>query len=142
STALTRDGSFQLDANGNLTTSTGELVQPPIQVPKGTQPKDISIGPDGTVTVGTKSVGKIAVVDVPSSAGLQALGNNLFAGGAASGTPAPSTTQIQRGALETSNVDMADTMSQMLDAQRSFELSSRAIKTQDELLDVANQIIR
>jgi flagellar basal-body rod protein FlgG len=142
SIALTRDGSFGLDANGNLVTSSGERLEPPIQLPKGTQPSDVSIGADGTVSVGGKSAGKITVVDVPSPAGLRSLGDDLFGISAASGAPAAVSTHIQQGAIETSNVDLAETMSEMIDAQRSFELASRAIKTQDELLDIANQIIR
>jgi flagellar basal-body rod protein FlgG len=142
STALTRDGSFGLDASGDLVTSTGERLQPPIRVPKGTSPSDVSIGSDGTVTAGGKKLGQIAVVDVPAPSGLVPLGGNLFGASAASGSPAPSKTAIQQGAIEASNVDLAETMSQLIDAQRSFELTSRAIKTQDELLDVANQIVK
>jgi flagellar basal-body rod protein FlgG len=64
---LTRDGSFGLDASGNLTTKLGDLVQPPIAVPRGTQPKDISVAADGTVTAGTRKLGKLALVTVRSS---------------------------------------------------------------------------
>lgn len=139
-TALTRDGTFGLDANGDLVTSTGERLG--VQVPKGTQPSDISIGGDGTVSVSDKKVGQITVVDVPSTAGLRPLGDNLFATSAASGNPTPSKTTVQQGATESSNVDLAETMSELIDAQRGFELASRAIKTQDELLDDANQLVR
>ena len=142
SIALTRDGSFGLDANGNIVTSTGERLDPPVQVPKGTQPSDISISAQGAVTVAGKSIGKIGVVEVPSDSGLVPIGGNLFAPSAGSGAPTASSTQIQQGALETSNVDLSQTMADMIDAQRSYELASRAIKTQDELLDVANQIVR
>ncbi len=142
SIALTRDGTFSLDAGGDLVTSTGERLG--VQVPKGTQPSDISIGADGSVSVGAKKVGQITVVDVASTNGLRPLGDNLFAPSAASGTPAPlgPATAIQQGATESSNVDLAETMSELLDAQRGFELASRAIKTQDELLDDANQLVR
>jgi flagellar basal-body rod protein FlgG len=143
--ALTRDGTFALDANGNLVTSTGEKLDPPVQVPKGAQPADISISASGDITVAGKSIGRITVVDVPSSSGLQPVGDNLFVANAASGKPTPtstSTTQIQQGALETSNVDLAQTMADMIDAQRGYELASKAIQTQDQLLDDANNIVR
>jgi flagellar basal-body rod protein FlgG len=142
SPALTRDGSFQLDANGNIVTSTGEQLDPPIQVPKGTQPSGISVGQDGSVTVANKVIGKIGVVDVPSPMGLEPVGSNLFAFTTASGRPAPTSSTIEQGALESSNVDLAQTMSDMIDAQRSYELASRAIKTQDELLDDADSLVK
>ena len=142
SPALTRDGSFQLDADGNIVTSTGEKLDPPIQVPKGTQPSDISVGQDGSVTVANKVIGKITVVDVASPMGLDPIGSNLFAFTAASGQPTPVKSQIEQGALESSNVDLAQTMAEMIEAQRGYELASRAIKTQDELLDDANGIVK
>ncbi|HEX4521687.1 MAG TPA: flagellar hook-basal body protein [Gaiellaceae bacterium] len=142
SPALTRDGSFQLDADGNIVTSTGEKLDPPIQVPKGTQASDISVGKDGSVTVANKVIGKIGVVDVPSQMGLDPIGNNLFAITAASGQPKAASSTIEQGALESSNVDLAQTMSDMIDAQRSYELASRAIKTQDELLDDADSLVK
>src|SRR5262249_60071140 len=97
SVALTRDGTFSLDANGDLVTSTGERLG--VQVPKGTQPSDISIGADGTVTVGAKKVGQITIVGVASTNGLRPLGDNLFAASAASGAPSPlgGTTTVQQG---------------------------------------------
>lgn len=142
SPALTRDGSFQLDADGNIVTSTGEQLDPPIQVPKGTQPSDVSVGQDGSVTVGNKVIGKIAVVDVASSMGLDPIGGNLFAFTTASGQPTPVKSQIEQGALESSNVDLATTMSDLIDAQRSYELASKAIATQDQILDDADSIVK
>jgi flagellar basal-body rod protein FlgG len=141
--ALTRDGQFQLDANGSIVTQTGERLVPPITVPKGTDPAQISIGSDGTVTVAGQKLGQITVVDVPAPGALQAAGDNLFLPTAASGAPtAAKNSTLQQGALESSNVDLASAMTDMIDAQRGYELASRAIKTQDELLDVANQLIR
>ena len=142
STALTRDGNLALDASGNIVTSTGEQLEPPVQAPKGTKPSDIAIAVDGTISIAGKSIGKVTVVNVPSASGLDPVGGSLFMPTAASGKPFASATQVQQGALETSNVDLATTMSQMIDAQRSYEFASEAIKTQSELLDVANQITK
>jgi flagellar basal-body rod protein FlgG len=140
--ALTRDGTFALDANGSIVTAAGEQLVPPVKVPKGAQPSDISISPEGAVTVAGKAIGKIDIVDVPSSTGLQPVGDNLFLATAASGKAVPTKTQLQQGATEASDVDLGQTMADMIDAQRSYELASKAIKNQDELLDIANQIVR
>jgi len=143
SVALTRDGTFALDANGALVTATGEKLVPPLTVPKGTDPASISISPSGTVSAGKTAVGRLSIVTVPAPGALAAAGDNLFAPTAASGAPvAVAGTTVQQGALETSNVDLAGAMTEMIDAQRGYELASRAIKTQDQLLDVANQLVR
>lgn len=145
-TALTRDGSFQLDSEGRLTSKDGHLVQPGITVPPGTAVDKIAIGPDGTVRVGTGApLGRIELVTVPAPDGLQALGGNLFAPTDASGATTPvalAAGELRQGALEGSNVDMADAMVDMMDAQRSFQLASKAIQMQDQMLEVANQVKR
>lgn len=142
-TALTRDGDFQLDANGSLVTSTGEQLVPPVRVPKGTQPQDVKIAADGTVTVGTQTIGAIKLVNVPAPAGLQPLGSSMFAVTQASGGVVPaSSARLHQGELEASNVDLASEMSAMLEAQNDYQLASRAIQTQDQMLQIANGIKR
>jgi flagellar basal-body rod protein FlgG len=142
-TALTRAGDLGLDANGSLVTATGEELVPPIKVPKGTQPGDISIGADGAVTVAGKSVGKIQLVDVPTPAGLQPVGNTEFVPTRASGaaTPARGAT-LKQASLESSNVDVATAMTDLMDAQRNFDMASRVIRMQDQLMEIANGIRR
>jgi flagellar basal-body rod protein FlgG len=145
STALTRDGSLRLDSLGRLTTQDGDVLQPPIAVPRGTTPDQLAVGPDGTVRVGTgRALGRIQLVDVPAPDGLQPLGGNLFAANAASGTPtaAGSGTTLRQGALEGSNVDVGDAMVDMMDAERSFQMSSKAIQMQDQMLEIADQVKR
>ncbi len=143
STALTRSGDFSLDANGSIVTAHGEHLVPPLTVPKGTDLAQISISAAGDVTVGATKVGTIAIVDVPAVSSLTPVGENLFAPSTASGAPSPvNGSTLQQGYLEASNVDLASTMTDMIDAQRGYELASRAIKTQDQLLDVANQLVR
>jgi flagellar basal-body rod protein FlgG len=145
SLALTRDGSLRLDATGRLTTADGNIVQPQITVPRGTTPNQIGIGADGTVRVGTgRALGRIELVTVPSPDGLQPLGGNLFAASAQSGQPtaAGSGTGLRQGVLEGSNVDVGDAMVDMIDAQRSFQLASKAIQMQDQMLEIANQVKR
>ena len=143
--ALTRNGNFRLDSTGRLVNQEGALVQPAITVPRGTDPKDVQVAPDGTVTIGAgRRLGRIQVVDVPSTDGLQPLGDNLFGVTGASGgaRPAPRGTTLTQGSLEMSNVSLGDTMTDMMDAQRSFELASKAISMQDQILGIANGVKR
>lgn len=139
---LTRDGNLQLDAQGRLVTNRGE--QTGITVPGGTPEDKIAIAQDGTVTADGRPAGRLQLVTVRSTDGLQALGDNTFATTAASGPAAAAggATRLAQGALEQSNVDMADAMAEMIETQRSFELASRAIKMQDELLGIANGVKR
>jgi flagellar basal-body rod protein FlgG len=142
-TALTRDGNLRLDANGRLTTQDGDLLEPPITVPKGTGPSDVAIAGDGTVRAAGKTIGRIGLVTVPAADGLQPLGGNLFAANAGSGAATASkAATLRQGALEASNVDVGDAMVQMMDAQRSYQMASKAIQMQDQMLQVANQVKR
>jgi flagellar basal-body rod protein FlgG len=141
---LTRDGNLQIDAQGRLGTQDGALLDPPITVPKGTQPDQVTIGTDGTVTVAGKKAGQIRLVNVANPAGLNGGESNRFQATAASGTvsAAPATTALHSGVLESSNVDMGDEMADMMDAQRSFQLASKAIQVADQVLEIANGIKR
>jgi len=143
SVALTRNGQLSLDASGAIVTASGERLVPPITVPKGTDPSDIKVSTDGAVSANGKQLGQITVVDVPNEGGLQPAGDSLFVATAASGAASPlRSSTIEQGALETSNVDMGTAMVDMIQAQRGYELASNAIKTQDELLNVANQLVK
>jgi flagellar basal-body rod protein FlgG len=143
STSLTRDGSFQVDANRHLVTSTGEQLDPPLTLPAGTSPADLTIAGDGAVTVKGTRIGAITLVDVPAPAGLQPIGDSQFAPSAASGAPVAATgATIQQHALEASNVDAADAMTTLIDTQRSYQLASRVISMQDQLMQIADDIRR
>jgi flagellar basal-body rod protein FlgG len=141
---LTRDGAFHLNPAGELTTSTGLRLVPPITVPRGMQGEDVRIGRDGTVAVAAgRAVGRIQLVDVPAPDGLIPVGNNVFLPSAASGPVrgAQGAALIQ-GTLEGSNVDMADAMVDMMDAQKSFSLASQAVKMHDRAMEIANGLKR
>ena len=139
STALTRAGSLQIDAAGSLVLPGGQQLVPPIKLPNGTQPADVSVAPDGTVSVTGKKVGQIQLVDVASPNALVPSGDNLLVATPASGAPtAAKGSTVQQGRIEGSAVDIATAMTDMIDAQRSYDLSSRVIKMQDELLSIAN----
>ena len=141
SIALTRDGSFETDATGQLVTAEGNLVQPPITLPKGISASDVSIGPDGTVSAGTKRLGKIGLVTVPAPDKLLADGSNLFSVTPSSGAATPtSDATIHQGALEGSNVDVATEMVRMVTTQRSYQLESSAIQTENQMMSIANEL--
>lgn len=142
SIALTRSGDFRLDANGSIVLASGERLEPPITVPAGTSSDSISVAADGTIMAGLTKLGQIVVVDVPAPNGLIALGNGQFAPTAASGAPAPARATLTQGKLEGSNVDLAESMVDVIQAQRGFELSARALRTQDQLMEIVNGIRR
>lgn len=141
--ALTRDGSLGITSDGRLRTSTGQLLEPTVKIPDGVDESEVSIAPDGTVSARGRKLGQISVVTVTNPDGLEAAGENLFRQTAASGaTRAAQGTTIEQGALESSNVDVGDTTVEMMNAQRGFQLTSKAIQTQDEVLAVANGVKR
>ncbi|MEJ2630754.1 MAG: flagellar basal-body rod protein FlgG [Acidihalobacter sp.] len=148
STAYTRDGSFQLDSNGQIVTSNGYPLQPAITVPANTQ--SLTIGSDGTVTAtvaGSNTptqVGTVQLSNFINPAGLQPIGQNLFqetaaSGAAQSGTPGlTGLGTLQQGALETSNVNTVESLVNMIETQRAYEINSKAISTTDQMLQYVN----
>ncbi|HEX6021294.1 MAG TPA: flagellar hook-basal body protein [Solirubrobacter sp.] len=142
--ALTRDGGLHLDGTRRLVTSTGALVQPQITVPQGISESAISISRNGTVTADGRTLGRIELVTVRSPAGLLSAGENAFVATAASGNPAaaPESTVLTQGALEGSNTDMASAMVEMIEAQRTYQLTSKAIQTADQMMEIANGVKR
>lgn len=148
-TRYTRDGALQMNANGQLVTSTGYTIEPAITIP--TDAVAITIGKGGGVNVtnsaGTQSVvGTIQLAKFPNATGLSSEGDNLLAETEASGTPTSGTAGengfglIQGGALEKSNVQMVTELVNLITAQRAYEINSRAIKAGDEMLKNAIQI--
>lgn len=142
-TGLTRAGDFRLDANRDLVTASGQRLQPPIKLPAGVEPDDVRIDRDGNVTAGATRVGKLEVVDVPAHSGLLSVGDGVYVATAASGgATRVDSPELAQNALEGSNVDVGTAMVDMIDAQRSFQLASQALKMQDELKNIANQLKR
>ncbi len=140
---LTRDGNLGVSADGRLRTSTGQLLEPPIRIPAGVDADQISIAADGSVSAAGRRLGRIAVVTVTNPDGLLAVGDSLFRPTAASGAArAADGATVEQGVLEASNVDVADATVAMMNAQRGFQLTSKAIQTQDEVLAVANGVKR
>jgi flagellar basal-body rod protein FlgG len=138
---MTRNGALQLNDKRQLTTQTGMLVQPPITIPAGVDPSQVSIASNGTVSVGKQTLGKLSLVDVPAPNGLVADGDSVFSATAASGAiRAAKGTSVQQGALEGSNVNMGDEMGKMMDAQQQYAMGSQAIQYQAQMLQIANEI--
>ncbi len=150
-TRYTRDGSLQVNANGNLVTSSGYYLEPSITI--SSDNRAVSIGKDGTVSVFTGSsstptvAGTISLVRFANPSGLESMGDNLFAETPASGTPETGTAGangfgfIQQGSLERSNVQMVKELVNLITAQRAYEINSRAIKAGDQMLTTANSLI-
>src|SRR3954469_10987669 len=141
---LTRDGALQRTDTGRLVTSTGAFTG--VTLPAGVAADQIRINRDGVIAGPTGTVyGRLRLVTVRAPQALQSQGDNLFAPTAASGQPTPAAranVSVQQGVLEASNVDMATVMTDLIDAQRGYELASKAISNQDRLLEIANGVKR
>ena len=141
SIGLTRNGRLELNAKRQLTNQEGMLVQPPITIPVGVSTDEVAIASNGTVQAAGKTIGKLALVDVPAPDGLVADGDSVFSATAASGAiRTAKNATLQQGALEGSNVDMGAEMAKMMTAQKEYEMSSQAVQYQSQMLQIANQI--
>lgn len=141
--ALTRDGNLQVGPDGQLRTADGDALDPPVRIPANVDQEKLTIAPDGTVSSGRRQVGKIALVGVTNPNGLQPDGEGTWLPTAASGPlKAAKGARLQQGTLEASNVDLASVMSNLSEAQQGYELAGKAVTTQDEVLAVANGLIR
>jgi flagellar basal-body rod protein FlgG len=138
--ALTRDGTFGVDANGAIVNAEGNQLSPPIKLPAGVGAAEVSIGPDGTVTAGARKLGQIKLVTVTSPEHLLADGGGEFSATLTSGEPHPATGKVRQGALEGSNVNIASTMAQMVSTQRNYQLTSTAIQDESQMMSIANQL--
>jgi flagellar basal-body rod protein FlgG len=147
--AYTRDGSFQLNSQGQLVTSAGYQVQPAITIPTGAQ--SITIGTDGTVSVQQAgqstptTVGTLQLANFINPAGLQDIGGNLAVESGSSGTPITGTAGLQglgtvlQGSVESSNVDVVEELVNMIETQQAYEMNSRAVETVDQMLTYSTQ---
>ncbi len=148
--AYTRDGSFQVDSEGQLVTASGYPVQPTIALPSDAQ--SITVGRDGTVSVvqpgsvQPNTVGTIELASFMNAAGLSAKGENLYVETASSGPPiinAPDSNgmgSLSQGYIETSNVNVVEEMTNMIEAQRAYEINSKAVTAADQMLQKLTQM--
>jgi flagellar basal-body rod protein FlgG len=151
STAFTRAGAFKIDRDGNMVTSDGLQIDPPIAIPDGSE--DVTIGQDGVVSArapgqsAPAQVGQIQTARFANPAGLRALGKNLLqesdtSGPAQVGTPGQDNRgTILQGYLENSNVSVVEELVALITGQRAYEVTSKAITTADEMLRATNAIV-
>jgi len=149
--AYTRDGTFQRSSQGELVTASGYTVQPSITIPDGAQ--SITIGTDGVVSVqlsgqaAPSQVGILETVDFINPVGLQPIGENLYIETASSGTVQSGTPGLNgfgplvQGALEGSNVNVVSELVNMIETQRAYEMNSKAISTNDQMMQYLNNNI-
>lgn len=148
--AYTRAGAFQPGFDGQIVTADGFVVQPSISIPQ--ESTSVSINADGEVMVTidgqpqAQIVGQLELVTFFNEGGLEARGGNIFLETAASGSPVtsvpgtPGVGTIIQGFLETSNVDPVKAITDLISAQRAYEMNSRVIVTADEMMQVNSNL--
>lgn len=149
--AYTRDGNLKLNSQGQIVTSNGYLIQPTLTIPAETQ--NITIGNDGTVSVTVAGniaptiLGNIQLTSFINPAGLQPIGQNLYTETQASGNPLTDNPgksglgTLLQGNLEASNVNVVEELVNMIQAQRSYEITAKGIQTVDSMLQYLNQAL-
>jgi len=147
----TRDGTFTLSDTGSVVTADGYPLTPPLAVPSDAQNLSISTtGVVSTTTTGGKTtqIGRIELVRFINPSGLEALGQNVYAETSASGDPIrgapgdPYFGTVLQGNLESSNVEIVQEMTDMIAAQRAYEINAKAVQTGENMLDTTNALIR
>ena len=149
--AYTRDGQFQLNADGDIVNPEGYLLEPNINVPENAT--TVTIGKDGTVSAvvdnqaAPVNLGEIPLVDFINPQGLQAMGNNLYRETNASGDPIEGQAgiaglgTIEQGMTEASNVEVVEELVNMITTQRAYEMNSKVVSATDQMLQfITNNI--
>ncbi len=149
-TAYTRDGTFGLAPDGTIVTADGYAVQPGVVVPANA--KSVTINNAGQVQVSLdgqtapQTVGTIQLAVFPNEAGLEAQGDNLLLQTAASGNPvtgtpaSPGFGSVMQGFVESSNVNVVSEITNLITAQRAYEMNSRVITTSDQMLSTLTNL--
>ncbi len=151
-TAYTRDGSFELDAQGRLVTAQGNVVQPGITIPPNAS--GLTVNAQGQVSVtlpgstASTAVGQIELAMFINKSGLQGIGDNLFletpaSGAAQGGTPGTEGFgDLQQGTLEQANVEAVSEITDLIAAQRAYEMNSKVITAADQMLQTSANLMR
>ena len=149
--AYTRDGSFKVNQEGRLVTSSGYLLDPEISLDEDTL--SVSISRDGTIEAsevggGRVVLGNLELVKFLNPGGLDAIGDNLYVETSGSGAPitgVPGSNgfgEVIQGYLESSNVDIVEEMISMITAQRAYEMNSKTVKTVEDMMNTASNLKR
>lgn len=149
-TAYTRDGTFGLAPDGTIVTADGYVVQPGIQIPNNATNVTINTAGQVQATIAgqtaPQTVGQLQLATFPNPAGLDSQGSNLFLQSAASGNPvtgnpaSPGYGSVMQGFIETSNVNVVTEVTNLITAQRSYEMNSRVITASDEMLSTLSNL--
>ena len=151
-TGYTRDGSFELDAQGRLVTAAGNVLQPGITVPQNST--TVAINAQGQVSVTApgsttpSTIGQIELALFVNKAGLQGIGDNLYLETPASGAPqngnpsADGFGNLQQGNLEQANVEAVSEISDLIAAQRAYEMNAKVITAADQMLSATSNLMR
>jgi flagellar basal-body rod protein FlgG len=149
-TAYTRDGTFALGADGTIVTADGYTVQPGLQIPSAAT--GITINTSGQVQVtltgqtAPQTIGQLQLAVFPNEAGLEAQGDNLFLQTSASGAPVAGNPNsagfgsVMQGFVETSNVNVVSEITNLITAQRAYEMNSKVITTSDDMLSTLTNL--
>jgi flagellar basal-body rod protein FlgG len=149
-TAYTRDGTFGLSPEGVIVTADGYPVAPGITIPNNATGVTINANGEVQITLDGQTapttVGQIQLADFPNTAGLQANGDNLLtqtaaSGNAVTGTPgSPGFGSVEQGFIETSNVNVVSEITDLITAQRAYEMNSKVITTADQMLSTLTNL--
>ena len=149
-TAYTRDGTFALSPEGVLVTADGFVVQPGVTIPANAT--DVTINATGEVLakidgqIQLQNVGQIQLAIFANEGGLESIGDNLLMATPASGTAqqgapgSPGYGQVLQGFVETSNVNVVQEITNLITAQRAYEMNSRVISASDEMLSTLSRL--
>jgi flagellar basal-body rod protein FlgG len=150
--AYSRDGSFQMDAQGRVVTVQGNVVSPGITIPQNAtgltinSQGQVSVTPSGTTT--PTVIGQLTLTRFINKAGLLSIGDNMFTETPASGTPQdglPNTDgagDIQQGNLEQANVEAVSEISDLIAAQRAYEMNGKVVTAADQMLSTTANMMR
>ncbi len=148
----TRDGTFQMDNTGRIVNAQGNPVQPTITIPQNSQ--GLSVNQQGQVSVtqpgSTNStiIGQLQLTRFVNKGGLQPVGNNNFVDTPSSGPPQDGIATLEgygtisQGSLEQANVDVVSEMSDLIAAQRAYEMNAKVISAADQMLQSTTALFR
>ena len=150
--AYSRDGSFEMDAQGRIVTAQGLVVQPGITIPQNSTGLTINAQGQVSVTLPGQTtptvLGQIGLTRFINKAGLQAIGDNLFLETPASGTPQDGVADtdgmgsLQQSMLEQANVEAVTEISDLIAAQRAYEMNAKVITATDQMLSATSNLMR
>ncbi|MDE1935911.1 flagellar basal-body rod protein FlgG [Bradyrhizobium sp.] len=150
----TRDGTFQMDNTGRIVNAEGNPVQPTITIPQNATgltvnaQGQVSVQPQGSSSLTSQIIGQLTLTRFVNKAGLQPVGNNNFVDTPSSGQPQDGIATLQgfgtinQGSLENSNVDVVSEMSNLIAAQRAYEMNGKVINAADQMMQSATALFR